>query len=50
MDLPVNTRRKILVGAAVLGQIQQRQFPEAKVRAGLAASLVRPNDRALTEF
>lgn len=42
-----DTRRKILVGAAVLARIERGLIPEAELRDWLDEALTRPDDRAL---
>ncbi len=42
-----DTRRKILVGAAVLGKVERGEWPEAKLLALLDTTLTRSDDRAL---
>lgn len=42
-----NTRRKILVGAAVLGKVERGEWSQDKLLALLDASLTRTDDRAL---
>lgn len=42
-----DTRRKILVGAVILAQIERGEWPQAQLNALLEAALTRPDDRAL---
>jgi large subunit ribosomal protein L7/L12 len=42
-----DTRRKILVGAFVLNQVERGEFPQERLRAALDRYLSRPDDRAL---
>ena len=42
-----DTRRKILVGAAILAKVERDEWPEAKLLALLDATLTRADDRAL---
>lgn len=42
-----DTRRKVLVGAAMLASVKDKPGKEAELRALLDAFLVRPDDRAL---
>lgn len=42
-----DTRRKILVGAAILGKVERGEWPETNLLAMLDAALTRPDDRAL---
>ena len=42
-----DTRRKILVGAAILAKVERDEWPEAKLLALLDATLTRSDDRAL---
>ena len=42
-----DTRRKILVGAAVLGRVERGEWPEASLLTMLDATLIRADDRAL---
>ena len=42
-----DTRKKILVGAAILGKVERGEWPEEKLLAMLKAALTRPDDRAL---
>lgn len=43
----LDTRRKLLIGAAILHQIEQQQWPESKLKAMMDAFLTRPEDRRL---
>ena len=43
----LETRRKILIGAAILHQVEQQQWPESKLKAMMDAFLTRPEDRRL---
>ena len=45
-----DTRRKILVGAAILTKVERGEWPKDKLLAMLDASLTRPADRALFEL
>lgn len=42
-----DTRRKILVGAAILAKVESGEWPKEKLLAMLDAVLVRADDRAL---
>jgi len=42
-----DTRRKILIGAAVLARVERGEWPQAKLLAVLDAALTRADDRAL---
>lgn len=42
-----DTRRKILVGAAILAKVERDEWPEAKLLAMLDSALIRDDDRAL---
>jgi len=42
-----DTRRKILVGAAILAKVERDEWPEAKLLAMLDSTLTRADDRAL---
>lgn len=42
-----DTRRKILIGAAILAKVERDEWPEAKLLALLDATLTRADDRAL---
>jgi hypothetical protein len=41
------TRRKILIGATILAEIERGEFEEKKLRAMLDATLMRADDRRL---
>lgn len=41
------TRRKILVGAAVLGKVERGEWPESRLRDLMDKELTRPHDREL---
>lgn len=41
------TRRKILVGASVLGKVERNEWPKEKFLAMMDAELTRTDDRAL---
>lgn len=43
----IDTRRKILVGAAILAKVERGEWPQDKLLAMLDASLTRADDRAL---
>lgn len=45
-----DTRRKILVGAAILAKVERGEWPKEKLLAMLDAALTRPDDRALFEL
>jgi hypothetical protein len=45
-----DTRRKILVGAAILEEVAAGGFPEEKLRKILDSQIVRPGDRALFQL
>ena len=45
-----NTRRKILVGAMVLDQVQRGEWPEKRLKAAMDRFLEREQDRALFEL
>ncbi len=45
-----DTRRKILVGAAILAKVERGEWPQDKLRAMLNASLTRADDRALFDL
>ena len=45
-----DTRRKILVGAAILGKIERSEWPREKLLALLDATLTRTDDRALFDL
>jgi len=42
-----DTRRKILVGAAILTKVERGEWPKEKLLAMLDSTLTRPDDRAL---
>lgn len=42
-----DTRRKILVGAAILAKVERDEWPESKLLAMLDVTLKRADDRAL---
>lgn len=42
-----DTRRKILVGAAILSKVERGEWPKDKLLAMLDSALIRPDDRAL---
>ena len=44
------TRRKILVGAAILAKVERGEWPQDKLLAMLDASLIRADDRALFDL
>lgn len=45
-----DTRRKILVGAAILAKVERGEWPQDKLLAMLDAALTRPDDRVLFEL
>ncbi|RYF38059.1 MAG: mobilization protein [Cytophagaceae bacterium] len=45
-----DTRRKILVGAAILAKVERGEWPKDKLLAMLDSSLIRPADRDLFEL
>ena len=45
-----DTRRKILVGAAILGKVEREEWPKDKLLAMLDATLTRTDDRALFDL
>lgn len=45
-----DTRRKILVGAAILAKVERGEWPKDKLLNMLDASLTRPDDRALFDL
>ena len=45
-----DTRRKILVGAAILAKVERGEWPQDKLLALLNASLTRADDRALFDL
>jgi uncharacterized protein YpiB (UPF0302 family) len=46
----LDTRRKILVGAAILAKVEREEWPKDKLLAMLDASLTRTDDRALFDL
>ena len=46
----IETRRKILVGALILGKVERGEWPHEKLIAMLDASLTRADDRALFDL
>jgi superfamily I DNA and RNA helicase len=46
----IDTRRKILVGAAILAKVERGEWPQEKLLAMLDASLTRIDDRALFDL
>jgi hypothetical protein len=46
----IDTRRKILVGAAILSKVERGEWPQDKLLAMLDASLTRADDRALFDL
>lgn len=46
----IDTRRKILVGAAILAKVERGEWPQDKLLAMLDASLNRADDRALFDL
>lgn len=46
----IDTRRKILVGAAILAKVERGEWPQDKLLAMLDASLTRADDRALFDL
>jgi septal ring factor EnvC (AmiA/AmiB activator) len=42
-----DTRRKILVGAAILAKVERGEWPKDRLLAVLDSSLTRPDDRLL---
>ena len=46
----IDTRRKILVGAAILAKVESGEWPQDKLLAMLNASLTRADDRALFDL
>jgi len=46
----IATRRKILVGAAILAKVERGEWPQDKLLAMLDASLTRADDRALFDL
>jgi len=45
-----DTRRKILVGAAILSKVERGEWPKDKLLAMLDGSLTRPDDRLLFDL
>ena len=45
-----DTRRKILVGAAILAKVERGEWPQDKLLAMLDVSLTRADDRALFDL
>ena len=45
-----DTRRKILVGTAILGKVEREEWPKEKLLAMLDATLTRTDDRALFDL
>lgn len=45
-----DTRRKILVGAAILSKVERGEWPKDKLIAMMDATLTRPDDRALFDL
>ena len=45
-----DTRRKILVGAAILAKVERGEWPREKMLEMMAQQLTRPDDRALFNF
>lgn len=45
-----DTRRKILVGAAILAKVERGEWPQDKLLALMDVSLARPDDRALFDL
>jgi hypothetical protein len=46
----IDTRRKILVGAAILAKVERGEWPQDKLLAMLDASLTGADDRALFDL
>ena len=46
----LDTRRKLLIGAAILHQVEQQQWPESKLKAMMDGFLTRPEDRRLFDL
>lgn len=42
-----DTRRKILIGAVILGKVERGEWSEDKLHAMMASALIRTDDRAL---
>ncbi|RYF49103.1 MAG: mobilization protein [Cytophagaceae bacterium] len=45
-----DTRRKILVGAAILAKVERGEWPKDKLLAMLDSALTRPADRSLFDL
>lgn len=45
-----DTRRKILVGQAILAKVERAEWPKDKLLAMLDTALTRPDDRALFDL
>ncbi|WP_426178404.1 mobilization protein [Massilia sp. TWR1-2-2] len=45
-----DTRRKILVGAAILAKVERGEWPQARLLDMLNSTLTRPDDRALFDL
>ena len=45
-----DTRRKILVGAAILAKVERGEWPKARLLDMMNQTLTRPDDRALFEL
>ena len=45
-----DTRRKILVGAAILAKVERGEWPKDKLLAMLDSTLIRTDDRALFDL
>ena len=45
-----DTRRKILVGAAILGKVEREEWPKDKLLAMLDSTLTRTDDRTLFDL
>lgn len=46
----LDTRRKVLVGAMVLEQVERGEWPQERFTAAMDRFLTRDNDRALFDF
>lgn len=46
-DRAAETRRKILVGAAILAKVERGEWPKDKMLEMMSQQLTRPDDRAL---
>ena len=46
----LDIRRKLLIGAAILHQVEQQQWPESKLKAMMDEFLTRPEDRCLFDL